>query len=102
MNGWITQGMKISHKHKRKMYTWVRTVIKQKQKHITSNIVKSPQKWKKEAKKQHYSRLTAKSDKKNKNNMKNYKETTKVHSAELIPPILTTIINYMNKNQCLQ
>ena len=42
MNGWITQGMKISHKHKRRTYPSVGTVTKQKQKHITLNIVKSP------------------------------------------------------------
>jgi hypothetical protein len=89
-NYWITKGIKISFANTKGICVpSPRTTMIQKQKHIILNIVKIIIKVVKEARKQHYCRLIAKSNNKIKINMEHYKERDrKVHSMEQFPTLL--------------
>jgi hypothetical protein len=106
-NDWITQGIKISCKRKRTLYVNSRNsedpntrVFYIKYCKILKSVIK-------EAKKQYYSRLIAKSDNKIKMTWNIIKrETGKGHLIEQIPPLpttslkaeeLETVANYFNK-----
>jgi hypothetical protein len=87
-NDWITQGIKISCKHKRTLYIYSRNrndpntrAFYIKYYKILNNVIK-------EAKKQHYCRLIAKSDNKIKTTWNIVKQDTgKIHLAEQMPPL---------------
>jgi ribosomal protein L33 len=86
-NCWITQGIKISCTHKRSLYTFTKNSNGPKAKVHYVNYCRILKKAIRETKKQHYSRLIAKSSNKVKatwNIIK--KETGKAHPTEQVPP----------------
>ena len=88
-NDWITQGIKISCKHKRSLYTFTKKNNDPKYKAHYITYCRILKKVIKEAKKQHYDRLIAKSN----NEIKTtwniiMKETGKVHSMKQVPSLL--------------
>jgi hypothetical protein len=86
---WITQGIKISCKQKRSLYTFTKKNNDPKYKAHYITYCRILKKVMKEAKKQHYNRLIAKCNNKIKtiwNIIK--KETGKVHSMEQVPFLL--------------
>jgi hypothetical protein len=88
-NGWIMQGIRISCKHNRYLYTHGRNSNDPHRKAFYVKYCKILNKVIKEAKKQHYNRLAAKSDNKVKttwNTTKN--ETGKMHLPKQSPSLL--------------
>jgi len=88
-NDWITQGIKISCKHKRSLYAFTKNSSDPKAKAYHIKHCKIIRKVIKEAMQQHYSRLTAKSS----NEIKTIqniirKETKKVYSVKWVPTLL--------------
>ena len=88
-NDWITQVIKISCKHKRSLYAFTKNSNYPKAKPHYIKYCKILRKVIKEAKKQHYSRLKAKSNTKIKTTSSIIKkETGKIHSVEQFPNLL--------------
>ena len=88
-NDWITQGIKISCKHKRILYTISRNCNDPTVKTHYDNYCRILKKVIREAKKQHYSRLIAKSSNKVKTTWNIIKkETGKLHPTEQIPSLV--------------
>jgi hypothetical protein len=104
-NDWITQGTKIFCKHKRSLCAFTNNSNYPKAKadyiqyfKILRNVIE-------DAKKRHYSRLTAKSNNKIKTWKIIKKETGKVRSVEQVPSVLAkvAILKGSNKRgQCFQ
>jgi len=88
-NNWITQGIKISCKHKRNLYTYKEKSNKPKAKAHYIKYCKILRKLIIKPNKQHYIRLIAKSNHKTKTTWNIIqKETRKVHSVEQVPTLL--------------
>ena len=86
-NDWITQGINISCKHKRILYTATRNCNDPKAKTYYANYCRILKRVIRGAKKQHYSRLIAKSSNKVKTTWNIIrKETGKLHPTEQTPP----------------
>jgi ribosomal protein L33 len=87
-NDWITQGIIISWKHKRSLYTLTKNSNEPKAKVNRIKYCGILRKLIKEAKEQHYNRLTAKSSYKIKTTWNIIKKQTgKVHSVEQVPTL---------------
>jgi hypothetical protein len=85
----ITQGIKISWKHKRSLYAFTKNSNEPKAKENGIKYCRILRKLIKEAKEQHYNRLTAKSNNKIKTTWNIIKKQTgKVHSVEQVPTLL--------------
>ena len=88
-NNWITQGIKISWKHKRSLYTFNVNNNKPKAKAYYIKYCKILRNLTIKPKKQHYGRFTAKSNHTTKTTWSSIqKETRKVHSVEQLPTLL--------------
>jgi len=88
-NNWITQGIRISRKHKRSLYAFTKNTNDPKARAHYIKYWKIPTKIIQEATKQNYSRFVTKSN----NNIKITweiikKETGKVHSVKEVPTLL--------------
>jgi hypothetical protein len=90
-NEWIMQGIKTSCKHKRSLYTFTKNDNDLKAKARYINYGRILKKVIRESKKQHYSRLIAKSSNKVKTTWNIIKkETGKVHPTEQVPSLVVS------------
>jgi hypothetical protein len=87
-NDWSTQDIKISCKHNRSLYAFTKNNSDTKAKAHYIRYCKILRKVLKETKKQHYNRLTAKSNKIKTTWHIIKKETGKVHLLEQVPTLL--------------